>query len=441
MGSENGDSMNGDPLMDINVDVEMDKEPSSSSVPLTDKQSIEAQSESHTEETSTPNKTEQGTSEQCEELSDDANVNTNGHHNDELNDTIEDIKDDEDTAESSDKTDSSSSSEEIITVEVQSAEHEEKVNSPEITVDVNEPNLETAPATSSDTDPSKETLPETEQKSDNKETSEAESSAELKADVSETTVEKTSENISEGKHLLDREGDDEDCEPTAAKLVKLDETLASVEPVSGSVQVEADGNDQTDQILPEKAVSVEQPSEVKETLPEAVLEEDSTLQAAPLDQPIVGETPGESADDVKSTIVDSQVNVVAKTAVPADGQAVPQPDTIDDSKNDTVSTDNTISPLASTISNDLDILEDEDEQIEPIIADGEPNILEPSTAAETDVEMTPSVENAEQMAVEDPTPILSSTNSDLAMDATQIIPTTSDEQMDVLESNSMDQDL
>lgn len=450
MGSENGDSINGDPLMDINVDVEMDKEPSSSCVPPTEKKSTETQPESNTEEKSTHNKTEQGTSEQCEEsINDDAKVGTNGHHsdeNEELNDTIEDPKaDDEDIVESSDKTDDSSTSVETITVEVQPAELTEKVNSPEVSTDVNQPISEASHVTTG-TEPPKETPAEVEQLLDGKEATGAESNIALplKEDLNEIIVEKKSENITEGtKHSLDRDGDDEDCQPTAAKIAKIDKPLTSVESVVVPESKQVDVA-KVDEVPSEETVSEDQrTTEVKETLSESVLQDDSaTIQPARLDeQPVVDEKAVvvESTDDNKLTIVDSQLDVDVTTAIPSEVEPVPEPDTIDDTNNDT--SDNTISPLASTISNDLDIIEEEEELIEPIIADAEPNIPETSALAETDVEMMPSVDNAEQMAVEDPTPVLSSTNSDLAMDASQIIPSTSDEQMDVFENNSMDQDL
>lgn len=445
MGSENGDSINGDPLMDINVDIDMDKEPSSSCLASTEKKSTEAHSESNIVDTSTQIKTEQGTSEQCEEpIDDDAKANTNGHHSDELNDTIEDPKVDEDSVESTEKTDNSSTSVETITVEVQPAELAETVNTPEVSEEVNQPILEASHVIPG-LDQPKETLAETEQLLGGEVTSEtdkSESSAALtvkEEDTIEIIVEAKSEHTSEAvKHTLDRYGDDDEYQPTAAKLVKIDESLTSVESVAVLDSEQEDVAKIADVPSEDK-----QTNEVKETLSEAVLQVDSeSIPTTQLEEEAIVEkkiVASESTDVDKPTIdVEIRSNVDATVAIPAALEPV-EPDAIDD----TISSDNVISPLASTISNDLDILEeDEAELIEPIIADAETNLLEPSTLAETDIEMLPSIDNAEQMAVEDPTSsVLSSTNSDLAMDATLIIPNTTDEQMDVLENNSMDQDL
>lgn len=453
MGSENGDSINGDPLMDINVDVEMDKEPSSSCVPSTEIKSTEAELDSNMDDTSTQNKTEQGTSEQCE---DDAEVNTNGHHvdADELNDTVEDPKvDDEDTVESTDKTDDSSTSVETITVEVPPAELPEKVNSPEVIAAVSDPLSEASQVTAAIEQP-KETLAETESLSDEKKTPQAASSsvalpAKEEEDTNEIIVETKTEKITESvKHSLDRDGDDDDYQPTAAKLAKIDEKLTPVEPVVVSPETQLVDVAETDAV-PSKGTVLEeqQTTEVKETISEAVLSEASATTEIPQqpveEQPAVVEKIVASEPTIvdKPTPVVSRLELDATTAIPAEIEPV-QPDAIDDTNNDTVSSDTTISPLASTLSNDLDLLqEDEDELIEPIPADAELILPEPAALAETDVEMMPSIDSAEQMTVEDPTPVLASTNSDSAMDATQIIPSTADEQMDVIENNSMDEDL
>lgn len=450
MGSENGDSINGDPLMDINVDVEMDKEPSSSSVPLIEKKSIEAQPEPNIEVISTENKTEQGTSEQHDEVvNEDAKVSTNGHHNEELDDTIgnddditEDPKvNDEPTVESSDKTDNASTGVETNTVEKQPAEPDEKVNSPEVSADVSQPILEASQATS-DTDKPNESdanKKSEEKESPEKEAAEINEELILKEDANEITVEKTPPAISESvKHLLDNDGDEEEFQPTAAKLVKLEESVTSAETVVLSVSEKVDANISEE---PEPTKSEPQPaSEEKEILPEPVLLEKSA--AVPTGQvekePIVDAVVDEPAvvAEVKEKVVDKQLEVVASATIPTD-PAPGQPDTIDETNNDTTSSDNTISPLASTISNDLDTLEEDEDEL----VDAEQIISESSTHAETDVEMLPSIENPEQMAVEDPTPVLPTSNSDLAMDATQIIPPSTDEQMDVFDNNSMDQDL
>lgn len=444
MGSEN-DSINGDPLMDINVDVEMDKEPSSSSVPTIDKKIIEAQPEPIIEETNTENKTDQGTSEKCAEpVNEDATVSTNGHHSNELEEKIvEDPEaNDEQTVESIDKTDNASTVAETITVEVQPTELAEKENSPiaEISPLVFEAsqvttNIEETKDSSADVD---KRLDETDRSQNDDVVSI------LKDDSKEINVEKTPQNIPEGvKHLLDDDIDDEDCQPTAAKLIKMEELVSNVEAeaVTDVAKIDEAPADET--------ISDQSASEEKEIVSKTVLLEDSAaMPTAQVDEQSVKQSVDEKpvADEEtvatqNTIIVEKQLDINVTAAIPTDVEHV-QSDTIDEANNDTISnSDTSISPLASTISNDLDILEedDEDELIEPIVADAEQNILEPLT--ETDVEMLPSIDNLEQMAVEDLTPVLVSSNSDSAMDATQIIPSTSDEQMDVFENNLMDEDL
>lgn len=446
MGSENGDSINGDPLMDINVDVEMDKEPSSSNVPPIEKKIIEAQPEPNIEVTSTENKTDEGTSEKrAEPINDDAIVSTNGHHNNELEEKIiEDPKaNDEQTVESSDKTDSTSTVVETITVEVQPTELGEKENLPEVITDVSTPVSE-ASQTTTDIEPIKESSADVDKRLDE---NDAESSVLPLTEASkEIIVEKTPQIIPEGaKHLLD-DDIDEDCQPTAAKLIKMEE----VSNVEAEVVADVAKSDELPAEIPTvETITDHQPtSEDKEIVSEPVLVEDNAaLPSAPVDeQPIIQTNDEKTVADAETvaaenTIVEKQLDVDVNAAIATDVEHV-QPDTIDETNNDTISTDTTISPLASTISNDLDILEEEeDELIEPIVADAEQNILEPATLAETDVEMLPSIDNPEQMAVEDPTPVLASSNSDSAMDATQIIPPSTDEQMDVFENNLMDEDL
>ncbi|XP_037038413.1 serine/threonine-protein phosphatase 4 regulatory subunit 2 [Bradysia coprophila] len=443
MGSENGDSINGDPLMDINVDVEMDKEPSGSCVTSMDeKETVEAELEPSTDELNTETKTEEGTSEQSDETvtTDDATSSTNGHHSDELNDTIEDVK--EEATE--DKTDNSSASVEPVKVEVQPAELAESL--PEESAAVSEPIVEASPVIP-DTEQPKETATE---EVDGKVISEtdAESSAVATTeavDDKESVVEKKSE-----KHALDRDDDDEECQPTAAKLVKIDES--STESTSDTDQLDIAA---IDKVPSDEAVisdDDQRPVEVTEPLSEAVLLEENieTTDSVATVLPIVDEptTTSEAAPvvDEPPTTVDNQTVDDDTAAIPTDAEL--ELDAADDPNNDTASTGNTISSLASTLSNDLDALDEEEEEvdedalIEPIVADAEQTLLDsPVTLAETDVEMIPSIDGAEQMAVEDTiAPVLASTNVDSAMDATQSIPA-ADEQMDVLENNSMDQDL
>ncbi|KAG4079673.1 hypothetical protein HA402_009059 [Bradysia odoriphaga] len=228
MGSENGDSINGDPLMDINVDVEMDKEPSGSCISsMEEKVAVEAQLEPSTDELNTETKTEEGTSEQSDETAttDDANSSTNGHHSEELSVTIEDLKEEE----TADKTDNSSDSVEPIKVEVQPAEHAE--SSPEESVTVSQPIVEASPVTPDVEQPKEIAAEEVDEKviSETDETSAAATT--VAVDDKEIVVEKKSE-----KHALDRDNDDEECQPTAAKLVKIDES--STESTSDTDQLD-----------------------------------------------------------------------------------------------------------------------------------------------------------------------------------------------------------
>ncbi|KAJ6634785.1 Serine/threonine-protein phosphatase 4 regulatory subunit 2 [Pseudolycoriella hygida] len=439
MGSENGDSVNGDPLMDINVDIEMEKEPSSSCTPAAEEKSVDEQSESAMEVTSTQNKTEQETSEHCDEApSDDApsdDANTNGHHEDELSDTIEDPKVDANIVDSADKIENSSA--ETATEEVQPAQ--EKVNSPEVSTE--EPTSEASHVTPT-TDQTSDAVNEADEALTEKSSElEPETSAlTAKEDKDDIIEDKPSQNFHElGKHSLDSDQDGQEYQPAAAKLAKIDETLTEVQTVltpDSQKAIPAKG----DEIPPvDTVVEDRQNSEENEILTESVLHADSETIPTIADEKQITD---ELSDVEKPTMDDSRLQVNTTNNIPVEAESVPA-GAIDDTNTDILANDDTISPLDSTLSNnDLDTLEeDEEELIEPIIADTERNIVESAILAETDVEMTPSTDNPEQMAVEDQTSVLLSTNSDSAMDATQNIPSTTDEQMEVFESNLMEEDL